>query len=79
MRFHNRSKPMNVVFADRAADALEGVERLALGMQGLTQPTSEGPRFQDRLDLVHLVRFGDCRKAHHLPRLLREDVADEVA
>ena len=27
---------------------------------------------------MRLVLFGDCRKAQELPRLLREDVADEV-
>jgi hypothetical protein len=27
---------------------------------------------------VHLVFFGDCRKAHNLPPLLREHLADEI-
>jgi hypothetical protein len=35
-------------------------------------------RSPDRLDLVHFLSFGDGRKAHHLPRLLPEHVADEV-
>jgi hypothetical protein len=67
-----------IVFADRAADSLEGVERLALGMQGLalTTPVTLPP--PDRLDLVHLIGFGDRRKAHDLPRLLGEHMADEV-
>jgi hypothetical protein len=32
----------------------------------------------DRLDLVHLVGFGRGREAENLPRLLRENMADEV-
>jgi hypothetical protein len=32
----------------------------------------------DRLDLVHLVAFGDRRKAQDFPRFLREEVADEI-
>ena len=36
-------------------------------------------RSPDRLDRVHLVGFGDRRKAEDLPRLLTESVADEVS
>ena len=32
----------------------------------------------DRLDLVHLIGFGDGRKAHDFPGLLLEDVANEI-
>jgi hypothetical protein len=35
-------------------------------------------RSPDRLDLVLLVGFSDCRKTQDLPRLLPEHVADEV-
>jgi hypothetical protein len=67
-----------IVFADRAADAIEGVERLALTMQGLALTSSKASRSPDRLDPVHLVGFRDRRKADHFPLLLREHVADEV-
>ena len=67
-----------IVFADRAADAVEDFERLAVGMQGLALTAREGLRSPDRLDLVHLVGFGDRREAHDLPGLLPEHVADEI-
>jgi hypothetical protein len=50
-----------VVFADRPADAIELIPRLALGMQGLTLPAPEASRPQDRLDLVCFIFFGDRR------------------
>ncbi len=67
-----------VVLADGPANAVEGVERLALGMKRLALPTLEASRSPDRFDLVDLVRFGDRRKANDLPRLLAEHVTDEV-
>src|SRR5690242_17248684 len=60
------------------ADAVERVERLALGMQCFAAPAGESSRSQDCLDLVHLVLFGDCRKADDLPVLLRENMANEI-
>ena len=57
---------------------VEHLERLAVGMQGLALTTCEAPRSQDRLDLVHLVHFGDRRKAQDFPLLLRENMADQV-
>jgi hypothetical protein len=53
--------------ADRPPDALEGFERLAIRMQGLALTAAEAFRFQDRLDPVLLVGFGDCRKAQDFP------------
>ena len=47
-------------------------------MQGFTLPAGKGSWSPDRLDPVHLVRFGDRRKAHDLPLLLGEDMADQV-
>jgi hypothetical protein len=47
-------------------------------MQDLALTACEGLRSPDRLDPVLLVSFGDRRKAHDVPRLLREDVADEI-
>jgi len=44
------------------ANAVEGFERLAVGMQGLTATTREAFGAPDRLDLVHLAGFGDRRK-----------------
>jgi hypothetical protein len=41
-------------------------------MQRLAQTASEASRSPDRLDRVHLVGFGDRRKAEDLPRLLTE-------
>ena len=67
-----------IVFTDRPPDAVEHLERLAVGMQGLALTTCEAPRSQDRLDLVHLVHFGDRRKAQDFPLLLRENMADQV-
>ena len=67
-----------VVFAERAADAVEGFERLTLGVQRFALTTPEAPGSPDRLDFVDLVGFSDRRKAQDLPRLLRENVADEV-
>jgi len=47
-------------------------------VQSVALTAREGSRFPDRLDLVLLVGFGDCRKAHDLPVLLPEDVADQI-
>src|SRR5438552_17357833 len=57
---------------------VEHLERLAVGMQRLAQTTGEASRSQDCLDPVLLVLFGDGREAQNFPRLLAEDVADEV-
>jgi hypothetical protein len=35
-------------------------------------------RSENRLDLVHLIRFGDGRKAHDLARLLGENMTNGV-
>jgi hypothetical protein len=67
-----------VVFADRPPNAVEGFERLAVGVQGLTLTAPEPSRSPDRLDFMDFVGFGDRRKAQHLPGLLRKDVADKV-
>ena len=67
-----------VVFAERAADALEGVERLALRMQGFTRPTGKASRAPDRLDLVCLVLLGNCWKAQHLPGLLLKHMTNQI-
>ena len=48
------------------------------GVQRLARPPDEALRSPDRVDLVHLVGFGDRREAHHLPRLLLEHVADQI-
>src|SRR3984893_19222550 len=53
-------------------------ERLARGVQRLARPPGEALRSPDRVNLVHLVGFGDRREAYHLPRLLPEHMADEV-
>src|SRR5882757_5298023 len=41
-------------------------------------PAPKASRSPDGLDLVHLVSFGDRRKAENLPGFLREDVADGI-
>src|SRR5262249_28124608 len=66
-----------VVFADRAANAVEGFDRLALGVQRFALTAPKASRSPDRLDFVDLVGFGDRRKTQDLPLLLRENVADE--
>jgi hypothetical protein len=67
-----------VVFAHGAADTVEDFGRLPVGVQRLAAATREASRSQDRVDLVHLVGFGDRRKADDIPLLLPEDVADKV-
>src|SRR6516162_4225121 len=67
-----------IVFPERPPDAVEGVERLALGVQRLTLPAPEASRSPDRLDPVHLIDFSDRWKSAHLPWLLGEHMADEV-
>jgi hypothetical protein len=52
--------------ADRPADAVERVQRLALGVQDLALPAPEAPRPQDGHDLVQLVGLGNRRKAQNL-------------
>src|SRR5271163_401369 len=48
-----------IVFADRAADLLEHLGWLALGMQCLAAPSGKIPRPPQRLDLPGLVFLGD--------------------
>jgi hypothetical protein len=67
-----------VVFADGPPDAVEDFERLAAEVQSLALPAPKTSRPPDGLDLVHLVSFGDRRKAENLPGFLREDVADGI-
>jgi len=67
-----------VIFADRAADLLEHVERLALGVQRRAARPGDETRLQRRLDQVGLVLLGNRRIGNHLPRLLRLHMAGEV-
>jgi hypothetical protein len=67
-----------VVFADGPPDAVEDFERLAAEMQSVALPAPKASRSPDGLDLVHLVSFGNRRKAENLPGFLREDVADGI-
>jgi hypothetical protein len=61
-----------------AADLLEHLGRLALGMQDLTGLAAKGLAPEYGLDPVALVVIGDRRKPHDLPLLLRQHMADEV-
>ena len=67
-----------IVFADRAADLLEHRQRLARRVQGLALPPREDSRPRQRIDHMRLVRLGDRRKAHDVPILLRQHVADQI-
>ena len=67
-----------VVFADRASNAVESFKRLAVGMQSLTVTAPEALLSPDGLDSMNLVGLGDRRKAQDLPTLLRKDVTDQV-
>ena len=67
-----------IIFAERAADLLEHLGRLALGMQGLARLAAEGLPAEHCLDPVQLVVLSDRRKAHDVPRLLCHDVTGEV-
>jgi hypothetical protein len=53
-------------------------ERLARGTQGVALTSGEAFRLPDRLDLVQFVGFGNRWKAHDLPRLLAEHMADQI-
>jgi hypothetical protein len=67
-----------IIFADGAADLLEHGERLAFGVQCLAARPRHAPALQRRLDHVGFVILGDRRKAHDLPGLLCQHVADQV-
>ena len=67
-----------VIFAERPTDPIEGLERLALRMQGFTRSTGKASCTPDRLDLVHLVLLGDCWKAQHLPGLLLKHMTNQI-
>jgi hypothetical protein len=58
--------------------SVEDCGRLAGEVQSLALTAPEASRSPDGFDLVHFLRFGNRRKAHDLPRLLREDVADGI-
>jgi hypothetical protein len=47
-------------------------------MQRFAAPADEGSWPQNRLDLVHFVLFGDCRKGDDVPWLLSEHMANEI-
>jgi hypothetical protein len=63
---------------DRAADMVEGSERLTREVQGFAPAADEAFGSPDRLDVVRLVSFGDRRKGHNLPRLLAQHMADQI-
>ena len=67
-----------IVFADGPPDAVEHLQRLAIGVQRLTLPPAEATRSPDRFAPVLLVALRDRRETEHLPPLQAEDVADEV-
>src|SRR5207237_10046963 len=67
-----------VVFPYRPANAVEHLERLAVGVQRLPLTAREASRSQYGFDPVLLVLFGDGREAQNFPLLMAEDVADEV-
>ena len=67
-----------IVFADRLADLLDHRERLARRVQRLAPPPAEDSPPRQSVDHVPLVRLGDRRKAHDLPILLRQHVADQI-
>jgi hypothetical protein len=68
-----------VVLADRAADLLEHLGRLALGVQGLARFAAKGLPAEHGLDPVQFfLVVGNRREAHDLPRLLRQHVTGDV-
>ena len=67
-----------IVLADRMAEVLEHRDRLAGRMQGLTLMPGQEFWSPDRIHDLPLVVLGDRRKAHDLPGLLRQHVADEI-
>jgi hypothetical protein len=64
--------PGEVVFTNRAPNAVESYERLAVEVQSLALSARKAPRPPDRLDPMHFVAFGDRRKAQDIPWLLRD-------
>jgi len=67
-----------IVFADRMAEMIEHRDRLARRMQCLALMPGQEFWSPDRIDDLPLVVLGDRRKAHDLPGLLRQHVADEI-
>src|SRR5262249_17505474 len=51
---------------------------LAFRLQRLAAPPREMLRPQRRVDLLRLVRLGERREAHDLPRLLRQHMARQI-
>ena len=47
-------------------------------MQDLTRPPREPARPEGRFDQVNFVLLGNGRKAHHLPLLLLQHMADQI-
>jgi hypothetical protein len=57
--------------AERAADLLDHLLWLALGMQGLARFAAKGLPAEHGLDPVQFLLVGNRREAHDFPRLLR--------
>ena len=70
--------PVKLYFADRAADPLECLQRLALRVQCLAAPPGKRALSQLGVERPALVLLGDGRKAHDLPILLRQHVANKI-
>jgi len=64
-----RNEVSGGLFAQGAADLLERVWRLPLGMQGRARSAADGLPPEHRLDSVQLLVISDRWETHHLPRL----------
>jgi hypothetical protein len=73
-----RNEVSGGLFADRLADPLDHRQRLVRRVQGFAAMPGENPRPGQGVDQVPLVLFGDCRKAHEFPILLRQHVTDQI-
>ena len=67
-----------IVLTDRAAELLQHLARLALGVQGFTRSAAKDLPPEHGLDPVPLVLVGNRRQAHDLPLLLGQYMAGEV-
>jgi len=67
-----------IVLTDHAAELLQHLRRLALGVQGFTRSAAKDLPPEHRLDPVPLVLLGNRRQAHDLPLLLGQYMAGEV-
>jgi hypothetical protein len=66
------------LLADGGADLFGHRQRLARRAQGVVLAAGEDPRPRQGIDDMRLVGLGNRRKAHDVPILLRQHVANQI-